>query len=293
MTPSRRPPGFGATELIVTVVIATLAILYLLLALPRGREASRRATCQRNLMQIGTALGLYHQSAGRLPAVVLGADSPHTSMILELGRPDFLGLHDRAKAPPRVPGFRLVEGPVRGFVCPSDVEATSGRHPAPISYRANAGTGPEGADGPFAIGGSVTLAEVESADGASFTAAFAERLVGEGMASPGPSVSAYAVVPSPVVVVGCPEAPASALRGDAGASWRRSGWASTLYNHALEPNAPRSCVADDGRTALMGASSPHLDGAHVLMLDGSLRTYRPAVEPGVWKALGGFGTPPP
>jgi len=68
---------------------------------------------------------------------------------------------------------------------------------------------------------------------------------------------------------------------------------STLYNHAIPPNAPASCIAEDGRSAFMGASSGHVAGVNLLLLDGSIRTIRPSVDLKIWRDFGTVGQPRP
>jgi prepilin-type processing-associated H-X9-DG protein len=94
-------------------------------------------------------------------------------------------------------------------------------------------------------------------------------------------------VPGPVGAEDCPDAPDHSRRLDAGSSWESADWPSTLYNHAMTPNASPSCVASDGRTARMGASSNHANRVNVLMLGGSVRGFTPTVDPEVWKKFGG------
>ena len=97
----------------------------------------------------------------------------------------------------------------------------------------------------------------------------------------------------PVDEFGCPPAPSSSRRYDAGSTWVEASWRSTLYNHALTPNAVPSCVATDGLSARMGASSSHLNGVNVLIFDGSVRTVSPTIALPVWKALATVKSPPP
>jgi hypothetical protein len=285
----RKPPrsGLSAVEVIVLVLLVGTVGLYLLIALPRGREKSREVTCKRNLMQIGQALAIYHESAGHLPTARLGEESPLAVMLGELGRPDFVGL-DKSKTEPRHRLGPPVERPVPGFVCPSDPNATAGIHPAPISYRANTGDTSDGKNGPFWLGRRVTLEEVAAADGEAFTAAFTERLVGNNR--PGdPGTADYALVPGPIGGPPCPRVDPTSLRADAGSSWLKADWRSTLYNHATTPEFSPGCVASDGQSALMGASSGHEAGVHVLLLDGSVRTYSRTVPPEIWRPLGTIG----
>jgi Protein of unknown function (DUF1559) len=269
--PARR--GLSAIELLVVLVIVVFFVLCVLMLLPRQRETARMASCQRNLMQIGAALALYDQNQRSLPQVPpLGAaraeqgDSPLRALRVELGLPDL----DRAER--RVPSF----------ICSSDPHATAGLFPAPVSYRACTGDRPDGQGGAFAPGRHLSIADIEAADGASYTTAFAERLVGDNQ-SEHPAPINYALAPGPLAGTRCPDLPDSAWRGDAGRSWTASNWQSTLYNHALTPNAAPSCIAADRRSAFMGASSGHTSGASVLFFDGSTRTFTPTIEPKVWR----------
>lgn len=281
--------GLSAVEVIIAAGFVLIATACLLVAIPRSREASRRAGCQRNLMQIGLALGLYHQSAGHLPGVRLDGPSPFAAMLETLAQPDFSAFRDpKVPPPPRGTG-PIVGRTIPGLLCPTDRQALGSPFPAPVSYRANTGDTTDGQGGPFAIGRVVTREAVEAADGVAYTAAFSERLVGEGR--PGlVSPASYAIVPAPVGAAGCGPSAASSHRGDAGSSWLQSEWRSTLYSH-IPTALGDSCIADDARTAHLGASSDHPEGFHVLLLDGSLRTCRPSIDPGIWRSLGTIGEP--
>ncbi len=292
-----RRPGISAVEVLVVLVIVALLAVFVLMSLPRQRESARLASCQRNLMQIGIALAMYNQAERHLPTVLElsgdGArrgDSPLRALMEVLALPDLGELGDAKSLPPKGSGFVPAERPAAGFACPSDPNATSRLFPAPISYRATAGAGPEGRDGAFAPGRRIAIEEIEAGDGTSFTAAFAERLVGTGIPK---DVSArnYAVVPGPLGDAGCAPTEPASWRGDAGSSWLDSNWRSTLYNHALTPGASPSCLAVDGRSAFMGASSGHVDRVNVLIFDGGVRLYTPRVDPGVWRALATTNTP--
>jgi hypothetical protein len=274
---------------VVVLGIMALFVLCLIMILPRRRETARMASCQRNLMQIGVALALYDQNQGCLPSIPeLGAatavepDGPLKMLLQELGLPDLTELTDPRNPPPKRPGLAQVERRVPGFVCSSDPHAIAGLFPAPVSYRATTSDAPDGRNGAFAPGRRISLAEIEAADGLSYTAAFSERLVGD-QKTGRPTLYNYALVPGPLAEKSCPPAPVSAWRGDAGSSWVASNWRSTLYNHALKPNAGPSCIAEDRRAAFMGASSGHLAGVNVLVFDGSVRTFTSAVDPKIWR----------
>jgi hypothetical protein len=276
---------------IVVAVLVALVGLMLLAALPRRREAMREASCRRNLARIGIALTLYDQAHRRLPAVPALAEPPGAgplaTLLAGLGRTDLDGLDDPASLPPVEPSACLPAARrVLGFLCPSD-RAAEGARPAPTSYRANAGGRPDGGDGPFAPGVPTTMAEVEAADGLAYTAAFAERLLGDRRPAP-PSPGHVRVVPAPVPPGGCPPTDAAPPVLDAGSDWTRASWRDSLYNHALPPGAGSrgSCLATDARTAQMLPSSGHASGFHVLLLDLSVRTITPRVDADVWRRLG-------
>ncbi len=296
--------GLTLTEVLIVLALAATVALILLMAIPRAREQARVAGCRRNLGQIGTALALYDQFQNHLPIVdqpaaldgqaaapEAGANaSPLRTLLETLGLPDFTELSDPKKAPQPRPGEVPGETAVPGFVCQSDPGALARRFLAPVSYRAATGDSPDGNNGPFAPGRSLSLSAIEAADGLSYTAGFAERLVGDrenGIAS----LAAYQLVPDRVSPPGCPPAVDNSVwRGDAGSSWRMGDYRSTLYNHALIPGGQPSCIARNGQTAYMGASSGHPRGVNMLRLDGSVTLVVPTINPKVWKEFANVGS---
>jgi hypothetical protein len=55
-------------------------------------------------------------------------------------------------------------------------------------------------------------------------------------------------------------------------------------------NAFPSCIADDGRSAFMGASSGHVGGVNLLILDGSVRTVPSRIDPKIWREWAAFSS---
>ena len=291
-----RTPRSGLTPIDVLVVLflAGVLALVLLMAVPRGREQARLMGCQKNLAQIGMALAMYDQMERCLPTIGRPASmegsgrkaSPGPLKILleTLGLSDFGGLTPKAPLPSPagpVPG----EIPVPGFVCSSDGNATAGLFRAPISYRGCTGDGLSGNNGVFAPGRRISLVEVELGDGSSFTAAASERLVGDSR-SGFPARWNYATVPVPLPINGFTltwlEEAGASWHGDAGSSWLAADYRSTLYNHSLVPGAASSCIAADGAAAYMGASSGHVRGVNLLMLDGAVKLVLPTINARVW-----------
>ena len=113
------------------------------------RETARMVSCQRNLMQIGTALALYDQSQGFLPCVPeLGSadaahgGSPLQALLVELGLPDFSALTDTTSRPPRRADLPQRERRVPGFICASDPERDCRDLPRPGQLPGNHGRHP-------------------------------------------------------------------------------------------------------------------------------------------------------
>jgi hypothetical protein len=293
--------GITLTDLIVLLVIFCLAILVILMVVPRSREHARMASCQNNLAHIGFALAHYDHLEHALPTVsdVAGTDSPRRSgpksplltLLESLQQPNLLGIADAQTPPAPRPGEVPGEVPVRGFVCSSDPNATSGQFAAPISYRACTGDSPAGDNGAFRPGRVMSMKEIQDHDGLSFTAAFSERLVGDNLASH-PAASNFTIPQGPLPPLACPGQPeASRWRGDAGSSWVGSDYRSTLYNHALRPGGQPSCINADGRTAFMGASSGHVAGVNLLLMDGRVMVVSPTIDSKIWKEFARIGEP--
>jgi hypothetical protein len=285
--------------LVILVLIAVVA-LFLLMAVPRGREQARLAACQMNLAQIGQALALYDQANRSLPAVGRPGPpggreeerepGPLRVLLESLGVQDFRGLTPGGPVPAAtspLPG----DAHVPGIVCSADPNATSGVHRGPVSYRALTGSDERGRDGPFAPGRRVSLSQVEEADGTSFTAGCSERLVGD--ARNAPSDVNYAVVAGPLPSDACTmiflRDQQASWRGNAGSSWRAADYVSTLYNHGMRPGGRPSCLAGDGASAFQGASSGHARGVNLLMLDGAVKLVAPGIDSKVWKAYADVG----
>jgi type II secretory pathway pseudopilin PulG len=289
--------GYTAVDVLVVLLLIGIVFFFLLMAMPRGRESARLAGCQKNLAQIGLALGLYDQTQGCLPTIgepaliepraTSGSAGPLRILLETFGQTDFSALSP-GETTSRAAGPAPGEIPVPGFVCKSDANATSVLFRAPVSYRATTGDDPRGTSGAFAPGRRISLADVEKRDGTSFTAAFCERLVGDNI---GGKIAAwnYAVVDGPLPPQGCTLASLEETRarwyGDAGSSWWLAGYRSTLYNHALRPNAAISCMTARGEAAFMGTSSGHVKGVNLLVLDGSVRVVAPTIDPKVWREL--------
>ena len=170
---------------------------------------------------------------------------------------------------------------VPGFICPSDSTAFEASFTRPVSYRAATGDSPTGSNGAFALGRKIDLAKLDGQDGLSYTAAFSERLVGNGRER-SESTRNYALLAGPVSAEVGTSPVMDLWRGDAGSDWSEATWRSTLYNHSIVPGASPSSIAGDGRSARMGASSGHGNHVFVLMLDGRVQRVSYDVDPVIW-----------
>jgi hypothetical protein len=285
--------GFTLLEFAVIFMLLFAGAMVLLVAISQAREQARMVSCRRNLSQIGFGLALYEQIKHELPAVgqltsiepkaTMPPPGPLEELLHTLDLPDLTELSDASTKPSARAGALRGEVPVPGFMCPADRHATSDLFSAPVSYRASAGDSPAGDNGAFAPGRKLAFQSIDGRDGLSFTAAFSERLVGDGQSNHSIAEN-YALVLGPLEGKTCPPVlDPSTWRGDAGSSWIHADYRSTLYSHALPPGGSPSCIARDGGTALIGASSGHSRGTHLLLLDGNVNLIRTSIDPNVWR----------
>ena len=287
-----RRRGLSLADVVVLVVVLGAFVLLLLMGVSRGRNRLAWSDAARTWPRLGSPLALYDQMHGHLPEIgPLGppddaaepqSPGPLKILLETLQLPDLTVLRDRATRPDLArAGSR--RDPVPGFICCERPERPGRAVPAPISYRAATGDNLLGDNGAFAVGPGLSLAAIEARDGLSYTSAFSERLVGDDQPGHAAPIN-YAVLPSPLPSGGCPRiSDPAAWHGDAGSSWIAAGYRSTLYNHALPPNGQPSCMAADGRSAYMGASSGHVAGVNLLLLDGAVSTIRPSINHKVWR----------
>lgn len=311
--PERRrfEAGFTLIEILVCVAVVGLLTAILLPAVQHAREAARRVSCAANLKNVGVAIHQVHEAKGRFP----GGEGPplDASYIVQIlpfleQRPLFDSINmDRSRH--TLIGSENATAmitKVPGFLCPSDLSRSAENFLAPPApnYAANFGLGWEETEaGPFTEG---PISASSIPDGLSQTIGIAEWVVGtglhKGMGDPrdgdrlgsvfdlgslgGPAsqakfVSECTSLSSPEVRLCTP--------GFKGAGWLRSGLPITQYNHVLTPGRPSCLGATANMRAYTSGSRHGAGGAHVVVMDGSVRFITSSIALPVWRALGTRG----
>ena len=336
--------GFTLIELLVTIFIITMLIGLLLPAVHAAREMARRTSCSSNLRQIGLALLNYHEVLGTLPPgssknpmdkpgdyKPWGSWSAQALMLPYLEQQslynaaNFCWGADGATAAPVSPGLVInhtVRNTVVGsFLCPSDPNSGANRN---NNYYACFGTTttvltdnmnpfagkhkPTGSTGLFALWISYRLSDC--LDGASYTIAFSESLVGRpgsnrnyrgnvvlGLIDSTPSVQMSNALHNPAVVLAGLQScyqkylAGGTINDDKGHFWSHGSANYSMFNAVQTPNDHEypiggcrigySCCNAD-RAFSSGANSQHRGGVNVLFADGHVRYITDFVNRTVW-----------
>ncbi len=294
------------------IAIVGVLIALLLPAVQSAREASRRTACGNNLRQLGIALNGFHSAQSHFPPG-RGYPPPQVFSTLAYLLPHveetaLHGLVDLTSAPlPLVIGGIPYDGArnalaaatsVAMFKCPSDVNESgvAGQAFGATNYAANTGSGTlnggsiAGSDGVFLLNSTVGFNQL--LDGSCHTAAFSERMLGNGasLASlPTGQASLYILELNSSANVDEPTC-ASIANGDGygirGAKWILGNYGNTLYNHYYPPNAQQwDCMNQPQQKGLFTARSNHPGGVQVGFCDGSTRFVGDDVDLVVWRAL--------
>jgi prepilin-type N-terminal cleavage/methylation domain-containing protein/prepilin-type processing-associated H-X9-DG protein len=307
--------GFTLVELLVVIAIIGALTALLLPAVQSAREASRRAACGNHLRQLGVALQNFHQSQRRFPPGRGGPPpkvfSPLAYLLPYVEEGSLQARIDLSSAPTTVvvggvpfsgaTNLPAAREAVAVLQCPSDM--FSGRVPGSTYGATNyvASTGSAFVDGNIWPGDGVFFGEShvrfrDLSDGSSHTAAFSERMLGNGEAVstlPPNQTGLYILEISnsfPLDETSCASPSSGGTSGGwyetRGAKWILGNYGNTLYNHHYTPNAPQwDCMNLPQQKGYMSARSYHPEGVNVLFCDGSVRFVFDAIELRVWRAI--------
>jgi prepilin-type N-terminal cleavage/methylation domain-containing protein len=317
--------AFTLLELLVTIGIIGLLAGLLLPAVQSAREASRRAECTNNLKQIGLAIQAYLASCGVFPPVCLETVtnegwgghyySPFVQLLPELEQTPLFNATNFAWVPTDATMLQanstVMTTSVGLFLCPSDAGsgvAGYGR----CNYRFNMGPmhkiwyyhdiTKDFSCGPFTVFQCYRPADF--GDGLSNTVGASERLQGDWRTDTIKRGGDYGLVNvdqqnvasvDQAVQVCAASPPMGAYESRGGESWFLSGFHFTGYNHSAPPN-PKSagCALDAMRedmhnrtlhNGVFSATSYHPGGVVVLLMDGSTRFVKDAIDLAIWRAV--------
>jgi prepilin-type processing-associated H-X9-DG protein/prepilin-type N-terminal cleavage/methylation domain-containing protein len=318
---SARRAGWTLLESLVAISVLGLLMAILIPAVMSARESSRRVQCTDHLRQFGAALHSFEAANQRLPAMVreTGRDpvhnapfsrhlySPHVYLLPYLDQMPLFSVIDVSKEfpgtclPADLPSDWNVAIPV--FLCPSDAG-----HPG-TNYRCCTGSRPFARDSERWWGGNGAFADLRGIpvaqfrDGLSHTVVMSERIQSDNDITVFSEADYwYAGVPlslRPIAeddmlrICGALSSSPTQFQRYAGRVWVTAGYANTLYNHVLAPNAAQpDCSADHGGPGMgdatvgaFKASSRHSGGVNVLYGDGSVRFIANDVDLLLWRAL--------
>lgn len=127
------PSGFTLVELLVVIAIIGILVSLLLPAVQAAREASRRASCQNNLKQIGLATQNYHDIYHALPRASTSPDllgsSAFTAILPYLEQANLYSQYNFAVGNSHPDNLSAVSQRIPTLLCPSNVFA----RPVPIA----------------------------------------------------------------------------------------------------------------------------------------------------------------
>ena len=309
--------GFTLIELLVSIGVIAILISLVAPAIQNVREAARSVDCRNRLRQIGLAVHQYADgSGGILPPAFIPVISPSGLLVERNLSPlaQLLPFLDQTSVwqsisleetgagagdgpPTSQQNAGLLQKRLAIFECPSD----SVPHGA-TSFRMCSGSSPglhssinEPPGVTPALRGVARIRGYRMSaitDGTSSTACFAERVVGDHNLNRYDPWRDRATVAdngsyTPDGMASACEmgflSPTSHYSFD-GATWLLTSFPQALYNHVLPPNSRIPDCQNNSGWAVT-ARSHHRGGAHVLMVDGSVRLVAESVDLAIWRAL--------
>lgn len=308
----QRTRAFTLVELLVVIAISGMLMAVLMPAISRVQEASRRASCQNHLRQLGLAVHQYVDEHGFVPSLfgyphrgatgyVSKAHSAFCQIMAQLGRGDVFNALNFDVPFNGIDAFRALENltamrvNIETLLCPSD----------PAGFDTLLGCGPNnyrlcyGSDaalrGPtVGVFGNRARAWREVRDGLSCTAMASERSRGTASTQyePWSSILLVDVVgTAEELSVACPKlaVPPTEYYPHTGNTWSLGSALHTCYNHATGPNSSIpdcSMTVVGGHPGLTSARRFHPGTVNVLYGDGRVATVSDRTDLRIWRAAG-------
>jgi prepilin-type N-terminal cleavage/methylation domain-containing protein len=315
--PQRR--GFTLIELLVVIAIIAILIALLLPAVQQAREAARRSQCRNNLKQLGLALHNYHDNFTLLPGYAMGSGcsnnigaGPAGFRTRLSGVVSLLPYYDQAPLFNQITSAVPSEFPWNAvsywntapvmLSCPSDTGkfAPAGTARGKRNYvfcsgdswAANLPGNGASVNNPVMVQGRGMFSALlcygfrDCTDGTSNTAAMSEAIAPANATALGMVSSASSTTPAACRLQynASTRTVNSAWTGDTarGFRWGDGGAFFSTFTTAIPPNSA-SCFltgASHWWDGIYAASSQHVGGAHVLMMDGAVRFVSENIDAG-------------
>lgn len=302
-----RRAGFTLIELLVVIAIIAVLVALLLPAVQQAREAARRSQCRNQIKQLGLALASYEEIFTAFPPANTNNLSMNARLLPQLDMNNVFEKIDFNVPYNNANNAVAMNTIVPSFVCPSDVDLLPGSLGARNNYYANTGTeiiytlpsptvggtnyGMPFPNGIIIQGTSIKMRDIT--DGASNTAAFSERVKGDGsngISTPKSDTYQPGTYPGTAdqALADCMAVNTSDLTkqgySNSGAPWLQPYHSTTMYYHVATPNT-RSCMFPPGRI-MTTPSSFHAGGVTLALCDGSVRFVSDSIDLALWRSLG-------